>query len=230
MYRIISHLTLLPIWLLAITFSNTAAASIFKYQVTDRNGFVITQQELYIQVNESSLKKFYPSANMLEIWEVGRNETLSKTRYFIEDKKAVYYSFSDLRLLGEASYWHQLDPLFDIRIRNFFTNIDWVDAEYEKYSGLVGNIHIEMQQKVDSYLPNKLVFKQGARYTQYELVEAQNVTVFNHKRQGYELYDFADLSDMLHDPFVIKSFEQGLLERRDISVNHADNQYMIHWH
>ncbi|MGR5117264.1 hypothetical protein ACPV5L_01555 [Vibrio astriarenae] len=230
MYLDKSRLPMLTILLTLFALIGRAEATVYKYEVIDRNGFAITQQSLYIELKEQSLKKFYPNVNMLEVWEVGNNDTLTKTRYFLDDSKAVFYGFSDLRLLGEASYWYQLDPLFDIRIRNFFTERELLGANSEKAFGQIGDIRVEMEQEINATLPDKLVFKQGTRYTEYQLVESDGAEEFNINSGDFALYDFADLSDMLHDSFVIKSFEQGLLERRDVSINHSDNQYMIHWH
>lgn len=196
-----------------------SATSLQRYLIEDKTEQTTTQKELFVQFHNDKVIKYYPELNVIDIWLRERNDTLSKTRYFLSENKAVYYGFTELRMLNEVYDWNNLGALGNRNIYYMLTPI-YSDDKTAKFSGLVGTMQVNALLDRKDLNPLHLTIEDGLNKTTIKRSPTTTEPeAFQLQTNQFELYDFSDLGDLEYDPFVIRAFKEGLLERRDLSLN-----------
>ncbi|MDR9828650.1 hypothetical protein RCJ22_23980 [Vibrio sp. FNV 38] len=217
---------------LLLILCQNVAANPYTYSIYHRDGLLERNQKISVQILESEIRKYYADVNVLDSWLVGKNGTLTKTRYFLDEKKAIYYGFTELRVINDIAFSHHMGLLYNNKIYDFLElkeDSDSSDNSTILLEGKVGDIDVSIT-KDSAGVPLKVEMKKPMLYSLYSLEKVGEQVASLEIPSGFELYDLSDLGDMEYDPFVQRVASLGLLEQRDVTVNNGDNGYTLHFH
>ncbi len=208
------------------------SANPYTYNIYHREGLIERNQTISVKLLESEIRKYYSDVNVLDSWHVGKNGTLSKTRYFLDEQKAIYYGFTELRVINDIAFSHQMGMLYNNRLYDFLKidkELDDSENSTITLKGKVGDIDVSIEKDTDG-IPLKVEMSKPMLYSLYTLESVGSQVASLETPDNFELYDLSDLGDMEYDPFIQRVASLGLLEQRDVSINNSENGYFLHFH
>lgn len=175
----------------------------------------------------------YPDSQLADVWQLAMNDQLELGRYFTGAKRAITYTSSDLKNVGNRNSWAKLFGIVDMRDKTPLVT---------QGSGCQTISDYEQQSEQIDYLdklrlPTSMVFfnpdSQANSSYGYQLYQLTSLSYSNEiedklaEFQEYDETDFADIGDKEADPFISRMIHQGFIEH---SAHNGADSHGVHHH